>query len=236
MANMKISELPYLSSLPCDAVMPAVYNGKVYKVSASALTGTDTSDADATAGDIRKGQTSYVNGEKVTGDSEAIQATPTISVSSAGKITASCTQAAGFVDAGTKSTTRQLTTYAGTTVNSNGKLYTNGKYCTGDITVNVPTGGSVNGVEIGENTPSSWSIPYPSAFAAFCVEGSTAYFVVALWDNTQWVAMAYNSSTGEIITQYGVSITTIPGGNAGITGINIYGLNLQIVKWAVLGP
>ena len=38
------------------------------------------------------------------------QATPTITVSSSGLITASATQTAGYVNAGTKSATKQLTT------------------------------------------------------------------------------------------------------------------------------
>lgn len=46
----------------------------------------------------------------------ATQATPSISVSSGGLITASATQSAGYVDAGTKSGTKQLTTQAAKTV------------------------------------------------------------------------------------------------------------------------
>ena len=39
MANMKISELPSLSSLPDDAVVPVVSGGKVYQVLAGSLSG-----------------------------------------------------------------------------------------------------------------------------------------------------------------------------------------------------
>ena len=46
----------------------------------------------------------------------ATQATPSISVSSNGLITASSTQSAGYVDAGTKSATQQLTTQTAKTV------------------------------------------------------------------------------------------------------------------------
>lgn len=46
----------------------------------------------------------------------ATQATPSITVSSAGLITASATQSAGYVAAGTKSATKQLTTKAAATI------------------------------------------------------------------------------------------------------------------------
>lgn len=46
----------------------------------------------------------------------ATQATPSISVDSNGKITASATQSAGYVASGTKSATKQLTTQAAKTI------------------------------------------------------------------------------------------------------------------------
>ena len=68
----------------------------------------------------------------------ATQATPTISVDSAGKITASATQTAGYVAAGTKSATKQLTTQAAKTVTPSTSSQTavaSGVYTTGAVTV-----------------------------------------------------------------------------------------------------
>lgn len=66
------------------------------------------------------------------------QATPSISVDSAGKITASATQGAGYVAAGMKSATNQLTTQAGTNITPGTSAKTavaSGRYTTGDVTV-----------------------------------------------------------------------------------------------------
>ena len=68
----------------------------------------------------------------------ATQATPSVSISSAGKITASATQTAGYVSAGTKTGTKQLTTQAAKTVTpttSSQTAVASGVYTTGAITV-----------------------------------------------------------------------------------------------------
>ena len=74
------------------------------------------------------------------------QATPSISVSSGGLITASATQGAGYVAAGTKSATKQLTTKGATTITPTSSVQTAvaaGTYCTGDILVAASTGKQV---------------------------------------------------------------------------------------------
>jgi hypothetical protein len=75
--------------------------------------------------------------------STATQATPSISVSSSGLITASSTQSAGYVSSGTKSSTKQLTTASAKTITPNTSTQTavsSGVYTTGAITVAaVPT-------------------------------------------------------------------------------------------------
>ena len=88
----------------------------------------------------------------------ATQATPSITVSSAGKITASATQSAGYVAEGTKSATKQLTTQDAKTVTpttSNQTAVASGRYTTGAVTVkgdanlvagNIKSGTSIFGV------------------------------------------------------------------------------------------
>lgn len=88
----------------------------------------------------------------------ATQATPSISVSSSGLITASATQTAGYVSAGTKSDTEQLTTQAAKTITPSTSSQTavaSGRYTTGAVTVagdanlkaeNIAEGVSIFGV------------------------------------------------------------------------------------------
>lgn len=68
----------------------------------------------------------------------ATQATPSITVNSSGLITASATQTAGYVAAGTKSGTKQLTTQAAKTITPSTSSQTavaSGVYTTGAVTV-----------------------------------------------------------------------------------------------------
>lgn len=87
----------------------------------------------------------------------ATQATPSITVSSAGLITASATQTAGYVAAGTKSATKQLTTQAAQTITpgTTDQTIASGKYLTGTQTIkgdanlvsaNIAEGVSIFGV------------------------------------------------------------------------------------------
>lgn len=94
----------------------------------------------------------------------ATQATPTISVSSGGLITASATQSAGYVSAGTKSATQQMSTQEAKTVTPNDSEQTavsSGVYTTGTVKVAaVPTSTYIKRSEIvvfrtGSSVPAS---------------------------------------------------------------------------------
>lgn len=92
------------------------------------------------AGDLLTGKELIgQDGQIITGTmASVVQATPTISVSTGGLITASATQSAGRVASGTKSTTHQLTTQAGKTVTPGTTQQTavaSGRYTTGPVYV-----------------------------------------------------------------------------------------------------
>lgn len=84
----------------------------------------------------------------------ATQATPSIIVSTDGKITASATQTAGYVAAGTKTATKQLTTQAAQTITpgTSNKTISSGRYLTGTQTIkgdaNLVAGNIKSGVSI----------------------------------------------------------------------------------------
>ena len=115
------------------------------------------------AAKLLKGITAHdKKGEKVTGTlSDVTQATPAITVDAAGKITASATQAAGVVAAGTKSATKQLPVQAAKTVTPSASAQTavaKGVFTTGIVTV-----AAVYAI-IG--------VTYPSGSTCTCTNGS----------------------------------------------------------------
>lgn len=116
----------------------------------------------------------------------ATQATPTISVSSAGLITASATQTAGYVAAGTKSATKQLTTQAAKTITpstADQNAVASGVYTTGAVTVkgdanlkaaNIAKGVSIFGVtgtHVGGNVATGYALIQYTSQKKFTVSG-----------------------------------------------------------------
>lgn len=112
------------------------------------------------ASDLRSGkQLAGADGSVITGAlAEVIQATPTISVSSGGLITASATQSGGIVEGGTKSSTKQLSTQGAATImpgTTDQTAVSTGRYTTGNVKVagdanlapeNIAEGKSIFGV------------------------------------------------------------------------------------------
>lgn len=94
----------------------------------------------ANASDILNGKQAIdENGNKITGTIATVtQATPAVSIDANGKITASATQSAGYVAAGTKTGTKQLTTQAAKTITPSTSSQTavaKNVYTTGVVTV-----------------------------------------------------------------------------------------------------
>lgn len=117
----------------------------------------------------------------------ATQATPSISVSSAGLITAAATQTAGYVAAGTKSATKQLTTQAAKTITpstADQNAVASGVYTTGAVTVkgdanlkaeNIAKGASIFGITGthagGGNVATGYALIQYSSQKKFTVSG-----------------------------------------------------------------
>lgn len=94
----------------------------------------------ASASDILSGKEAIDgSGNKITGSIATVtQATPSVSIDANGKITATATQSAGYVSAGTKSGTKQLTTQAAKTITPSTSSQTavaKNVYTTGVVTV-----------------------------------------------------------------------------------------------------
>ena len=118
-----------------------ILSGKTAYVKGSKVTGTiaskSSSDLTASGATVTVPAGHYAS-QATKSVSTATQATPSISVDSAGKITASATQSAGYVSAGTKTGTKQLTTQAAKTVTPSATEQTavaSGVYTAGEVKV-----------------------------------------------------------------------------------------------------
>ena len=168
------------------------------------LTNSKLALANAQAADVRSGKKFYAGDKQIkTGTlADVTQATPAITVDAAGKITASATQAAGVVAAGTKSATKQLPVQAAKTVIPSASAQTavgEGVFTTGIVTV-----AAVYAV-IG--------VTYPSGSVCTCTNGTLtltakdtsgkAIFVIP--STGTWTVTAVSGSKS---TSKTVSITT----------------------------
>lgn len=164
----------------------------------------------------------------------ATQATPSISVSAAGKITASAKQTAGYVAAGTKSATQQLTTQAAKTVTPSTEEQTAvavGMYTTGAVKVagdvnlkaeNIRSGVTIFGVTgtfeggidvtitVSKLKAIGGSISYSSIDGESCMatfhEGDTFNFVTS---NGPFSITATYSSSGTTVNSLGSLVSPL---------------------------
>lgn len=174
-------------------------------------TGTNTSDATATAAQILSPYTAYVASGKVTGTIQTrTQATPSISVSSGGLITATSTQQAGYVSGGTKTATRQLSTQGAQTITpgTSNQTIPSGKYLTGTQTIlgdakltpsNIKEGISIFGV-IGTYSGSGGGSIVFVTNASISYSSSSGLLNVSIPYNSQyfWGNLNVTSSSGDV--------------------------------------
>ena len=137
-----------------------ILSGKTAYVAAGKVTGTIASKSSSNltaSGATVTVPAGYYPSQASKSVATATQATPSITVSSAGLITAKSTQSAGYVSSGTKSATKQLTTQGAQTITpgTSTKTIASGRYLTGTQTIkgdanlvaaNIKKGVSIFGV------------------------------------------------------------------------------------------
>lgn len=157
-----------------------------------------------TAIDLRSGKSLIApDGSVVTGTvPEVEQATPSISVSSGGLITASAVQAGGIVADGTMSATQQLTTQGAKTVTPSTSTQTavaSGRYTTGAVQVagdanlkpeNIVNGKSIFGVSgsanVLETVKGTFSFRYSNRAHFICTPSGYKRLWTSQEVNTTW--------------------------------------------------
>lgn len=144
LGSVSVAAIPskYQDVSEVTATASDVLSGKnIVDDSGEVVTGTiptKTSDNLTVSGAIVTVPAGYYASQATKSVATATQATPSISVDSSGKITASAAQTAGYVSAGAKTATKQLTTQAAKTVTptkSSQTAVASGVYTTGAITV-----------------------------------------------------------------------------------------------------
>lgn len=180
-----------------------------------------------TAIDLRSGKSLIApDGSVVTGTvPEVEQATPSISVSSGGLITATAAQVGGIVADGTKSTTQQLTTQGAKTVTPSTSTQTavaSGRYTTGAVQVagdanlkpeNIVNGKSIFGVSgsanVLETVKGTFSFRYSNRAHFICTPSGYKQ----LWEseevNTTWDIL---KNSFVVISDFGETDLRLTGG------------------------
>lgn len=187
-------------------------------VKAAAASGTNTSDATATAGDILSGKTAYGSSGKLTGTmSTVVVPVPSISVSTNGLITASNTQSAGYTAGGTKSGTKQLDIQAARTwtPTTSDQTINSGVYLTGAQTIkgdsnliasNIKKDVSIFGVT-GTLTGASSEVRHWVKLVNNC--SSFIYYYYASWMSTGTINMPGTNLDANTNTRLPVTIGSV---------------------------
>lgn len=180
-----------------------------------------------TAIDLRSGKSLIApDGSVVTGTvPEVEQATPSISVSSGGLITASAVQAGGIVADGTMSATQQLTTQGAKTVTPSTSTQTavaSGRYTTGAVQVagdanlkpeNIVNGKSIFGVSgsanVLETVKGTFSFRYSNRAHFICTPSGYKRLWTSQEVNTTWDIL---KNSFVVISDFGETDLRLTGG------------------------
>ena len=162
--------------------------------------------------------------------SEATVATPSITVSSTGLITASTNQSTGYVVGSTKSATKQLTTKGATTITPTSSVQTvvnAGTYVTGDIKVAASSGSSTveNGALANPTINTSTGIVTSSVSKAGYIDASSTTTLQLSTQTAKTITPSSSAQTAVSAGKYttgNITVAAVPTETKSITANGTY--------------